>query len=343
MKLSTIFGKTQLHRLPSIFAIFCILVFVFSLFFLQNNQTKAQASEQQPQVTNVTFENDTVYLGVWLNNIYSYDYRTGAYTIDMYLYFFWVNPNLTTADWYLMNGYPVNPATTGLVSSNLTSEVKYEIYRITAACSVTPNANDYPFDKIKLVVAIELLTQGYNMQLSWLDNQTGIDPGFVNAGWRTTDLNLTTSIHVYPLDAELPRAELVVTQERQRMVTSIQTLIVPLIFAVVSAFSFLFPLKDASSVGLRLGLNTSMLVTTLLFNFAASALIPPSSTVTIYALVVTSILIFMVMNLLVTIVGFVHWFYYKNEPRTKITNRWGLIFSVTVPIVFFIVLYFLRT
>jgi hypothetical protein len=313
----------------------------FLLFFFQSFQATAQPPNQQTS-PGLHFEDNKVYLGIWINNIYSYDYLAGSYTVDMYLYFFWVDPNITTIDWYLMNGYPVNPVTTVLISSNLTGDVKDEIYRVTAACSTTPDASDFPFDSIKISVAVELLTHGNNIEIVWLDNESGVDRGFVNAGWKTTNLELTTSEHVYPLDAVLPRAELVITQQRQREFTSVQYLIPLAFFAIVSAFSFLFSLRDAAAVGLRLGLNTSMLVTTLLFNFTVSAAIPPSSSISLYALFSLSILIFIILNLIVTITGFVQWFYYKNEIQTKDTNRWGFIISLFVPVILFILIYFLR-
>jgi hypothetical protein len=344
MKVKKTCKKKTAYKLNSKISILSIVLVIFLFFFLPHtDQTRAQVPNQpQTQINEVNFENNTVYMGIWLNNIYSYDYKAGSYTLDMYLYFFWVNPNITSIDWYLMNGYPVNPATTLLVSSNLTTEVKNEIYRITAACSNTPDASDFPFDSIKIVVAVELITQGQNLEIAWLENETGIDPGFMNAGWVTTNVKLTTSNHVYPLGVELPRAEMVITQQRQRPSTSLQNFVPPAVFAIVSVFSFLFSLKEASAVGLRLGLNTSMLVTTLLFNFTISTVIPPASTITIYSLVILSILIFIVMNLMVTIIGFVQWFYYKNERQTKRTNRWGFILSISVPIVFFVILYFLR-
>jgi hypothetical protein len=335
--------KHSKHKSFSCFIkIMCICIAFIAVFFLQIASSNAQASSQPPPVSGVNFENNKMYIGVWLNNIYSYQYTTGSYTIDMYLYFFWVDPNITAVDWYLINGYTVNPATSVLISSDLTSDVKYQIYRITAACSSAPDAKDFPFDTIKIEVAIELLTHGNKIEFVWLDGETGIDPNFINAGWVTTDLKLTTASHVYPLNAELPRAELVVTQQRQMLISNVQNLIPPTIFAIVSAFSFLFSLRDASAVGLRLGLNTSMLVTTLLFNFTVGTVVPPSSTITIYGLFIFAVLIFIVMNLIVTIAGFVQWFYYKNERQTKITNRWGFILSLIVPVVFFLLILLLR-
>jgi hypothetical protein len=324
------------------YKIICIIISLLAVILIQAPITDSQ-TPSQPQFSDVTFENGKVYVGVWLNNIYSYQYTAGSYTLDMYLYFFWVDPNISQIDWYLTNGYPVNPATTVLVTSNMTGDLKYEIYRITAACSTTPDAKDFPFDSIKLEVSIELITHGYDAEFIWLDNETGLDPGFVNAGWVTDNLELTTTTHNYPLNAQLPRAQLIVTQHRQMLISSIQSLIAPTIFAIVSAFSFLFSLKDASAVGLRIGLNTSMLVTTLLFNFSLSGSIPPSSTITIFGLFMLSVIIFMVMNLIVTITGFVQWFHYKNERRTKITNRWGFVLSLIIPLVFFLVIVLLRT
>jgi hypothetical protein len=114
-----------------------------------------------------------------------------------------------------------------------------------------------------------MFTHGNNVTLSWFSDQTGIDPQFNNPGWKTDSYVLTTSIHSYPVGVQVPRAEMVIIQQRQRASTSIAPFIPPTIFAVVCAVSFLFGLKEPGSVALRIGLNTSMLVTTLLFSFSA--------------------------------------------------------------------------
>ena len=309
-----------------------------AIIFLQSVYTCAGQSE----IEDIDYENNMVYVGIWLNNIYSYEYTAGDYTIDLFLYFFWVDPNIKTIDWILTNGYTVNPATTNLESSNLTSEVKYEIYRVTGVFSTSPDAKNYPFDSIKLGVGVELLTHDYDIELAWLENQTGLDPRFKNAGWVTTNLELSSTTHSYPLGVELPRAEMVVTQQRQLWLYSFQDIIPPMIFAIVSAFSFFFKLRDATAVGLRLGLNTSMLVTTLLFYFTVNAGVPPSSTITLYDMFIFSVMIFIVMNLVVTITGYVQFFHFKNELRARTTNRWGFIPSLVVPSVFFLLMYILR-
>jgi hypothetical protein len=89
-------------------------------------------------------------------------------------------------------------------------------------------------------------------------------------------------------------------------------------------------------------LNTSMLVTTLLFGFTAGANVPPASTMTIYSVFLLSVLIFMVINLNVTIVGIVAWVRYKDENLVKRINRWGLVLAFSFPIILFAVTYFFR-
>jgi len=290
----------------------------------------------------IQYPKGTVYMGVWLINVYSFQYQTGDYTLDFYLYFFWADANITQIDWQLVNGYAVTPISVTLIDRNLSGEVKHEIYRVTARCNTSPDASDYPFDTIALKLSFDLITHGQYNNVAWLENQTGIDSGFKNAGWTTIDYGLTVSKYAYPLNVEVPRAEMLITQQRQRPLSSFQSFIPPIIFGIVSTFSFLFSLKEMGSVGLRIGLNTSMLVTTLLFGFTAGANVPPASTMTFYSLFLLSVLIFMVINLNVTIVGIVAWVRFKNEKLVKRINRWGFVLAFSLPIILFILIYFVR-
>ncbi len=343
--------KPRFTSFLSAVGIFLVLV---TVLFCPNSAVGKETSDQivqnSPDVLLLQFQDaslyepNTVYMGVWLINIYNYQYISGDYTFDFYLFFLWVdsNPNMTQIDWQMVNGYLVNPTTIAVVNRNLTGAVNYDIYRVTARLGTPPDANNYPFDPIYMGINFDFITHGYYQNVVWLENQTGIDPAFKNPGWVTTNIDLTSTTRQYPLNVELPRASITITQVRQRPIISIQPFIPPLIFAIVSAFSFLFGLKDSGAVALRIGLNTSMLVTTLLFNFAAANSIPPSSTITIYGIFMLTVLIFMVINLLVTIFGIVAWIRYKNEKQTLRINRWGLVLTVGLPILLFFLMYFLR-
>jgi hypothetical protein len=299
-------------------------------------------SRLQSQLQGVEFGNHAMYMGVWVIHIYNFQYTSGTYTLDMYVYFFWTDPNITTASWYLTNGYPINSAAKILVDSNVNGDIKYEFYRITATLNTPPDARDYPFDQINLKISIELINPGYGVNLAWLQNETGVDPGFVNPNWKTTNIQLTSSQHSYPLGIQAPLAEMTITQAKLKPSSALASLFPPLVFCFVSVVSFLFSLKDPGSVGLRMGLNTSMLITTILFQLNISASIPPSTSVSIFGLFSISVLVFLSLNLIVTIVGFAHFVKFKNEKFTVRVNRWGLVISIILPIMLFVVLNSLR-
>jgi hypothetical protein len=345
--------KTKINVRKLVLAVFCIVSAVFitlGAFYLPC-QARAQVAGEQtfgPTVhapalpSSIQPTNDVVDIGVWLVNIFDYQYTTGGYTMDMYSYFFWSNPNITTIDWHFANGYAITPTSITMVANGTSNGAKYEIYRATARLSTPPDASNFPFDEINLTISIDMLTHGNNVSLNWLTNETGIDPQFHTPGWTTSSFQLNSTLHPYPLGVNVPRAEMVVTQHRQREATSFAPFFPPIFFSIVSAVSFLFSLKEMGSVGLRIGLNTSMLVTTLLFSFSVSNGIPPASNIVLYSIFLLSVLIFMVCNLIVTIIGVVGWVKYKNEKRTTLANKLGFLISIIVPVALFLFLYFVR-
>jgi hypothetical protein len=306
------------------------------------NPTTSSPFQPQALLPNVELSSNQIYVGVWINNIFDFRYTTGDSTLDMYLYFFWTNSNLTTIDWQFANGYPVNPNSITLISDNSSSGIRYQIYRATAHFSTEPDARDYPFDPLNITVIFDVNPHGNAIGLQWLSNQTGVDPRFENSGWETTGIELSTSNYLYPLEITVPRAEMVVTQVRQDIIDSLRPFIAPIIFAVVCACSFFFNLREKESVATRLGLITSMLVTLLLFDFTQENEIPPSAVIDLYSVVIISIILFMTFNLIVTIFGAYQWAKHNNEKIVNRINHWGLLASIVVPLVVFLVLYVLR-
>lgn len=338
------FRKVLLKAIP-----FCILFIIAFILFspvmtrgqstnVTSNQSDQIQSRLQSQLQGLEFGNQTIYMGIWVIHIYSFQYTAGTYTFDMYCFFFWTDPNISTANWYLTNGYPINSAAKILVTRNVTSGIKYEIYRVTATLNTAPDAKNFPFDQVTMNVSIEVLNPGYTVNLAWLQNATGVDSSFKNPMWKTTNIELSTSMHSYPLGVEAPNANMAITQERIKPSAAISTLFPPLMFCVVSAISFLFSLKDPPSVGLRLGLNTSMLITTILFTLSISGSVPPSTSISIFALFMISVIIFLSLNLIVTIGGFSLSMRFKDPHLALRINRWGLVFSIIVPVLIFVVL-----
>jgi hypothetical protein len=342
------FRKVVLKLIPIIFFITVFIIFSPTLTRGQSNNTGSSQPDQiqsrlQSQLQGLDFGNHTMYMGIWIIHIYSFQYTAGTYTFDMYVYFFWTDPNITTANWYLTNGYPINSAAKILVSSNVTGDIKYEFYRVTATLNTPPDAKNYPFDQTIMKISLEVINSGTMVNLAWLQNQSGVDPAFNNPSWKTTNIELSTSNHPYPLGIEAPSAEMAITQERIKPSSAIASLFPPIMFCIVSAVSFLFSLKDPPSVGLRLGLNSSMLITTILFTLSISTSIAPSTSISIFGLFTISVIIFLSLNLIVTIGGFAHFVKFKNANLTLKINRWGFIISIVLPVVLFTVLFLLRT
>jgi hypothetical protein len=280
-----------------------------------------------------------VYLSIWIIDLYGYDYKEGDYIFDFWAFFSWYDDNITTVDWYLMNGYPVTPASKQLVSTTENEGIKTEVWRVRAVFDVDIIPERYPFDTVKLPILIEVLNHGYTTYLQWLESESGISPDFLEVGWTLDGLEYSLSNNSYPYGITLSQAEMDVVLTRDTYAALYQTIIPPLIFCIVSAFSFAFKIEDDTGFAIRIGLNTSMLITAVLFNLAETDKIPPITQFTLYSIFEISVLVFISMNLITTIVGYMGW-KYKNDSRfVKSINRLGLLASFLVPILVILIIY----
>ena len=344
-------NKTRLLKLICILSIFGFC-FISAFFFFYPNKVNAQLLNQnllkpdyqlmQLKSPDVKFENNKVYIGLWIIDIYDFDYRSRYYTLDMYISFFWTDPNIDTVDWYLRNGYPVDPLDVKLANSGIIDNANYEFYRIPARLFTPPVTSvDYPLDQIKLEISIELLTGDYDASLVWLKNYSGVDPEFKNPGWNTVAVELVDMVHVYPLDAESTGVEMIITQERAvSMGVFFFTVVPPILFVVLSSVSFLFIPKTLGLIGTRIGLISSILIADILFNFTVISLIPPLETISKYGILLACVLIFIVLNLIITMVGLAVFLRYNSGKYARRINLWGFLISSIVPCVLFIIIVF---
>lgn len=316
-----------------------VLVNSLSVHNVVQAQTSAVDAAPTPHLPNVNYQNQTVYIGVWLINVYSFDYRTGSYTFDMYVYYFWTDPHIATIDWYLMNGYPTYPGAKLLVESNYNGTVHWEVYRVRANLNTPIEAKNYPFDVIGLPISIELLPFAYNASLVWLPQDTGISGDFKNVGWNNPTFTLSTSNNTYPLDVTSSRVDMTIRQSRSTYFAFADTILPPLIFCLVSAVSYLFKMHENNAFSLRVGIDTSMLITAVLYNINQQNSIPPISQLTLYTAFIDSVFAFLAINLTVTVLGYVNYTKNQNKPAVDQLNKWGFLFSLAVPIVTFLILF----
>jgi hypothetical protein len=280
-----------------------------------------------------------VNVGMWVINVYDFSYKDGAYVFDFYIYFFWTDHNITTIDWYLMNGRPSTPTSKIMVSENKTNHTWYEIYRVRADLSIPLEPKNYPFDKVPLPITFEILEHGYSIELNWMVDQSGVDPGFKIVGWNVVSVEYLVVPHQYPLNITLQQGVMNVVVQRDFTIALSTVIIPPLIFCAVSAFSFLFRMDDFSAFGLRVGLNTSMLITAVLFNLSVTNNIPPIAQLNFYMVFTVSVLAFLAINLIITILGYVTWNYQKDAEKVKKINRYGIIISIAIPVLLFLLIF----
>jgi hypothetical protein len=317
--------------------IFLSLFFLLSLnLILGNSQAIEQVSAENTPIVNQAIdignENNTMYVGLYLIQCYGFEYKTGSYTYDFYVRFLWTDPNIKTADWYLMNGYPAYPGAKLLIDENKTGNVKWELYRVRANLNVPIEPTDYPFDRINLPISIELLSHNYNISLVWFKPATGIDPDFKIVGWSSPVYTLNTSVSYYPLRVE-PRADMDILMERNFYGAFLKSVLPLLIFCFVAGVGFLFKMKDDSAFALRIGIGTSMLISTVLFNISEQNDIPPVTRFTFYNAIIAAVVAFLALFLIVTILGYVEWKRSNDEKKVERINRIGFIVTLAVPIV----------
>jgi hypothetical protein len=305
-----------------------------------------QGADQNGQsiirVPDIPRQNNTIYASVHLIDLYNFEYQTGHYTYDMYVAFFWTDPDISTADWYLMNGYPSYPGAKLLVDQDKNGSVKWELYRVRADFTAPIEPTDYPFDHVTVPISIELLSSKSNTSIVWLSQSTGIGNSFTNVGWTRPVYELRTSMSHYPLGIDSPRADMIIVMDRYPSGAFVKTIFPPLIFCFVAAICFLFRMYEPSAFSLRVGITTSMLVSAVLFLFAEQSSIPPVSQLTLFHAVMISVICFLALGLVVTIFGYVEWMHSGIREKVDRINRAGFIITLIFSLLVFVLLYLAR-
>lgn len=326
-------SKTSILRFEIIFTFITLILVLLCSSFVGLGFGQATPPDIEPEA-------GRIYIAVWIIDIYAFDFETGSYTFDMIFSFFWTDPNIDTIKWNLMNGAPNYSGAFYLVANGTeTDGTNWEFHRATADLNTNFDADDYPFDVIELPIYIEILGQGIPISLSWIENEVGIDPGYQLQGWSDPYFELQILKQNYPYNIEVERAEMIVIHERLA-VSSRSTMIPPLVFAIVSAFSFLLRMDVEGGIGMRIGLNTSMLISAVLYNISEDDNLPPSSGWTLWHIFMTSIIVFIALNTVVSVLGYLEFTKKKRVDRLRLLNRIGFLVSLVVPIVIFIVSYY---
>jgi hypothetical protein len=176
----------------------------------------------------------------------------------------------------------------------------------------------------------------------WVKEDTGITNGFTNLGWNTPSIDLTASNTSYSVGVTSPRIDMFVIQTRSIYSAFADTILPPLIFCIVSGVSFLFKMHESNAFSLRVGINTSMLITAVLFNINQQSNIPPISQLTLYDAFIDSVFAFLAINLIITVFGYVQFVRSKDQEKVDKINKRGIIIALVVPIIIFFALFLIK-
>ena len=76
-----------------------------------------------------------------------------------------------------------------------------------------------------------------------------------------------------------------------------------MIFCFIAGVGFLFKMKDDSAFALRIGIGTSMSISTVLFNVSEQNDIPPVTRFTFYNAIIAAVVAFLALFLIVNYFG----------------------------------------
>ena len=279
-----------------------------------------------------------VDVGVLVLNMGNYDVNKGTYLLDFYLFLKWdpaeAPANFTPEKLEFMNG---RASAKDKIFDATDAEGRREVwYRIQANLYSEPHFDKFPFDTQNLEIQFEdpVFTSADLVYVPMQD-ESGIDEGFVAAGWRVADPAFEVVEKEYRFGETYSRGKFTITLSREPFSTAIKTMLPPIAFMLVSGISFfLHPTKWAN----RLGLGTSMIISAVMFHISQTLPLPPIARLMFFDKVMLAVYAFLVCSLLVTALIAIDEDYWKGSDHTKQINAYGAIVTVFTPIVVLAVL-----
>ncbi len=229
---------------------------------------------------------ETVTVGAYINDIQQLDFKTNNYTVDLYVWFRWRDPNIRPdQSMEFMNRYASD--------DNLRQEFMdepevmpdgsfYSILRYQGRFSTKFNLEDYPFDTQTMTVIMEDTLSGASKLRYKLDGPqpVDIDPVLTLPGFRVGKPEMRVDQQKYPTgfgdlsvgDSEpYSRVVLSIPVTRPAVAMTIKTF-VPILLIIVCA-SLVFFVRPVYVEG-RIGLGITALLTLVALQLSATSGLP---------------------------------------------------------------------
>lgn len=319
-----------------------IMFFLFLGMIVTAPGTRAEASAPAiPSTTLVSPSNVTdVQVGIYVNGVSNFDFGKGAYSFDFYLWFVWTDPTIHNMSFEIMNGQPAYSGAFQKIIDDTNGTVKTQWFRIRANLFVPPDLSSYPFEAGGLKVQVEDSSlNSSRLHYHWAPSISGYDAASVYLpGWRITYLNYTVLTHSYPFGENYSQAVFTLQVERDIIPATIQIVLPPIIFCLISSLSFFFQETRESNIGIRLGLNSSMMISAVLFYYGQQSTLPSMSSFSIFDELMISVYVFLGLTIGVTVLGVVEKDVFKQPRRVDLINRFGAITALVVAVMVFVLL-----
>jgi hypothetical protein len=253
-----------------------------------------------------------VKVGIYVLSIGKFDVASGTYTVDFYISMTSVDGrDMGDARFEFMNG-----RATG-APDKLIDKPNEKFYRVQANLMTNVDLRRFPWDKHELPIIIESATRGKTELIYEIDEkQTGLDPSILFIGWDLDRSRAKGEVrdHVYEIYGEtysqvvfkLPIARLM-------FISSLKTFLPIACFLLISFVSLLATIDKLDT---RVGMNTAMLIASVMFHLSISNQIPPAGYLTIADKVMIATYLSIGLNLFLS-VTMMRWMQLKQEDRAK--------------------------
>lgn len=230
-------------------------------------------------------EADKVTIGVFVNDILMLDFPTDTYSVDLYVWFRWNNPELNPAKTVeFMNRYLPTEHQRDLLfdeAQKMPDGTLYNIIREQGRFSSKFKLERYPYDEQSLKVVIED-SQNSTVAQSYIGDANAItsNPDITLPGYKVGKARISISPHKYPTNfgdisltgnESYSRVVVEVPVSRPVLTVSIKTF-VPILLIIISSTLVLY--IRPSIVEGRIGLAITALLTLVALQLTASAALP---------------------------------------------------------------------
>jgi hypothetical protein len=234
----------------------------------------------------------TVKVGVYVLNIGKFEVATGTYTVDFYLDLTSEQP-MGEQKLEFMNGRAQS-------TDKLIDTPTEKFYRIQANLMTNVDMRRYPWDAHSLPIILENSTRSKKEVVYIVDQkQQGIDPAVNFVGWDLRGYSTQVLDHEYKVYGEsYSQYVYKIDIARLLFISSLKTFLPVLCFLLISFVSLLVTLEKLDS---RVGMNTAMLIASVMFHLSIGSQLPPAGYLTIADKVMIATYMTIGVNLLLSV------------------------------------------